>query len=165
MEHLRQFGEFITQTLAFIIFFWVMKAYAWPPLLRVLEDRRKAIDADFAGIARKQSDADKLHKEYEARMRNIEQEARTKIQESVAEGRRVAAEIVENARTEAQKAADAAQRNIQIEVAKARVGLREEIIDMTLAASERLMRERLGEEAGQRGQVAKFLADLEAGNN
>ena len=58
------------------------------------------------------------------------------------------------------KITERAERNVQIELAKARTELREEIINMTLTASERLLREKM-DEATQRRQVANFLQDLE----
>jgi F-type H+-transporting ATPase subunit b len=163
MELMRQFGEFVTQLVAFVIFFWIMKKYAWPPLTAMLDERQKKIEEGFAQIDRKQAEADKLQKDYEARLRGIEQEARQKIHEAVAEGRRLATEVAENAHQEAQKIAERAQENVKIELARARVELREEIVTMTLTAAERLMREQLNE-AGQRRQVERFLQDLEAGN-
>jgi len=163
MEFMRQFGEFVTQVLTFLIFYWVMKRFAWPALMGVLDKRQRQIEDGFAQIERKQAEAEKLHLEYEAHLRNIEQEARARIQEAVAEGRRVAAEIGDHARQEARKTADRAQRNMEIELAKARAQLREEIITLTLAATERLLREKL-DAAAHRGQVARFLQDLESEN-
>jgi F-type H+-transporting ATPase subunit b len=163
MEWLLQRGEFFTQLIAFVIFFWVMKKFAWPPLMAVLDERQKKIEDGFAQIERKQAEADKLQQDYAERLKGIELEARQKIQEAVADGRRLAAELTETAHQEAQKIAERAQENIKIEMTRARAELREEIVTMTLSASERLMREKL-DDAGQRRQVEQFLQDLEAGN-
>src|SRR5262245_6331869 len=102
-EVLSQLGETITQMIAFIIFFLVMKKYAWGPLTRALDERQAKIEEGFVSIDRRQAEADALHKEYETHLKQIEQEARTKINEAVAEGRRVAIEITEAARVDAQK--------------------------------------------------------------
>jgi F-type H+-transporting ATPase subunit b len=157
----RLIGETIVQCITFGLFFWIMKLFAWPAIMNLIEGRRREIEDGFAEIDRKQAEAERLHKEYQAHLRDIEQEARAKIQEAVVEGRRVAAEIGENARADARKIAERAQRNVQIELAKARIELREEIITMTLTASERLLREQL-DPAAHRRQVDHFLADLES---
>jgi F-type H+-transporting ATPase subunit b len=158
-----QLGETITQVIAFIIFFLIMKKYAWGPVTKLLDDRQRQIEDGFADIEKRQADAEALHKDYEKRLRNIEQEASARIQEAVNEGRRVAAEITENAREEARKIAERTQRNMEIELSKARIELRQEIVNMTVTATERLMREQL-DPAAHRKQVDRFLQDLESEN-
>jgi F-type H+-transporting ATPase subunit b len=140
-----------------------MKKYAWGPVTKLLEDRRDQIEEGFAEIDDKMAEAQKLHADYQSRLENIEAQAREKIQEAVNEGRRVGAEITENARVESQKITERAQRNMEIELDKARVELREEIVSMTLTATERLMREKLDPDA-HRKQVANFLKDMETKN-
>ena len=155
-----QLAETITQIIAFVIFFWVMKKYAWGPLQVLLDERQRKIASRFEEIQRKHGDVEKLVAEHTAQMRNIDQEGRARIQEAVADGRRVAAELIENARGEAAQIAERAQRNVQLELAKARLELRNEVIALTIGASERLMRERLNDE-GNRRLVASFIQDLE----
>lgn len=159
-ELMAQIGETVTQLLAFVIFVWIMKKFAWGPLNNLLEARRKQIEDGFAEIDRKQEAAEKLHRDYAEHLRNIEQEGRAKIQEAVAEGRRVAAEIVDSAREESQQMAERARRNIEIEIAKARVELRDEVVGMTMLASEKLLHQKVDTEMDRR-LVSDFLEDLE----
>ncbi|MEN6627157.1 MAG: F0F1 ATP synthase subunit B [Candidatus Sumerlaeia bacterium] len=160
MELWTQIGELVTQAITFIIFFWILKIFAWGPLLSLIESRARSVEEGFEDIRRRQAAADKLHEDYAAHLRNIEQEGRAKIQEAVAEGRRVAAEIVENAREESQRMSERARRNIEIEIAKARVELRDDIVSMTMAASEKLLRQRVDTQT-DRQLVSDFLVDLE----
>ncbi len=159
-ENRRQIGEFITQVITFLIFYWVMAKYAWPAVRNLLDDRQRQIEEGFANIERRQAEAERLHHEYAERLRGIEQEARARLQEAVAEGRAVAAEITEAARQETARAAERAQRNIELEIARARVELRDEIVTMTIAATERLLRQRVDTETDRR-LLDTFLADLE----
>ena len=159
-ELMTQIGETLCQILAFVIFFWILKRFAWGPVTKLLDERQRRIEEGFEDIKRKQADAERLHEEYAARLRDIETEARTKIQAAIAEGRRVAGEITENAREESVKITDRAQRNIQLEIEKARLELRGEIVALTMATTERLLREKLDETAHQR-MVATFIEDVE----
>ncbi|MCE5230954.1 F0F1 ATP synthase subunit B [bacterium] len=160
MELWAQFGELVTNAVTFIVFFWIMKRFAWGPLLNLLERRQQAVEEGFADIDRRKADTEKLHQDYAAHLRNIEQEGRAKIQEAVAEGRRVADEIVEKARAESQAMAERARRNIEIELAKARVELRDDMVSMTMMASEKLLRQRVDTDTDRR-LVSEFLADLD----
>ena len=155
-----QIGETVSQLVAFLIFVWILKRYAWGPVSSVIDQRQQDIEDGFAKIEARQAEAEKLHKEYDVRLSNIEKEAREKIQEAIAEGRRVASEIEERARQQAMAIREQAQRNIEIEIAKARVALRDEIVTMTIDASEHLMRRRL-DEAEDRRLVGAFIDELE----
>lgn len=159
-EFLTQIGEVLTNIIAFVIFYWVLKRFAWGPITDVLSERQKRIEQGFDDIRRKQDSAVALEHQLDERLRNIETEARARIQEAVAEGRRLAAEITEHAHEEATQITERAKRAVELEVAKARLELRNEIVNMTIAASERLMRQRLdGDE--QRRLVGSFIEDLE----
>ena len=138
----------------------ILKLFAWGPVTKLLDERQKRIEDGFDEIKRKQADAEKLHEEYAAKLRDIEAEARTKIQAAINEGRRVASEITENAREEAVKITDRSQRNIELEIEKARLELRNEIVALTMATTERLLREKLDEPTHQR-MVTTFIEDVE----
>jgi F-type H+-transporting ATPase subunit b len=159
-ELANQIGEGITQLITFLIFFWIMKKYAWPVVIKILDERRQAIEDGFADIERKKTQAGESLKQYEAKLAGIEQEARQRIQEAVAEGRRVAQEITEQARQDATEIADRSQRNIQLEVAKARTALRDEIVTLTMEVTQRLLGEKL-DEAADRRLVSSFIGELE----
>lgn len=160
LEFLNQFGETITMIVAFLIFCWIMKKVAWGPVTHVLEERQRRIEAGFEEIKRKQAAAEQLQRQLAARLRDIEQEERAKIQEGVAEGRRVAAEIMEKAREEAAAMSERNKRTIELEIAQARQELREEIVALTIEASRRLLRKELNE-AEQRRLVGSFIDELE----
>lgn len=160
LEFIRQVGETITLIIVFLAFFWIMKKFAWAPILKTIDDRQKSIEDGFDEIKRLKTEAEESHRRYEAKLRDIETEARNKIQESINEGRRVATEITEQARHEATHITEKAKQNMQLEIATARKTLREEIVAMTLQATEKLINERLGE-AKDRELVGSFIDGLE----
>lgn len=159
-EFLTQFGETITVIIGFTIFYLVLKKFAWGPVLNILDERQKKIQDSFDEVKKLQADAAAAHARYEAKMRDIEAEARTKIQEAVAEGKKVAEEMGEAARRDAADITEKARRNIQIEVDTARKQLREDVIDLTLLATGKLLDERLTD-VKDRQLVESFIGSLE----
>ena len=159
-EFLTQISETVTVAIAFIIFVAIMKKYAWGPVIHVLDERQRSIEKSFADIERKKAEAADLERQYQEKIRNIEQERRARIQDGIAEGRRVAAELLDHAREDAAQNAERSRRNLELEVAQARVQLRDELVTMTVKASERLLRTRL-DEPEQRRLVTLFIDDLE----
>src|SRR5437762_10222755 len=91
-----------TQILGFLLLLWGLRKWAWGPVLAQLEARRKRIADEFAEAGRRQQAADALKAKLEQDLRGIDAQARAKLQEAVAEGQHVAAEIRAQAQKEAQ---------------------------------------------------------------
>jgi F-type H+-transporting ATPase subunit b len=156
-----RFDVLVTQIIGFLIVLWVLRRYAWGPVLGMLEERRLRIANEVAGAERLRQEAMALKAEYESQLRTIEVQARERIQKAVIEGQKVADEIRAKAQAEARVAADKTRANLELDFKKARVELREEIIGLALGAAERLLQERL--DAKEHGQVVeRFLRELEA---
>lgn len=154
-------GEVVVQLIAFIIVFWTLKLKAWTPLLNSLKAREAKIQAEFDKIEKSAQDIEALKKEYALKMQKIEDEARAKITEAVEEGRRVSKEIQDKARVEAQSSFEKSKENLELEVAKARVSLRQNIADLTVQASEKILKEKLSGNAAQQAKIAEMIEELE----
>ena len=87
----------ITHTISFILALLILKKYAWGPLLNILEERRNKIKAEFQQIDDSKAEVDKLHAEYEAKLRDIDNERRETLTKAVNEGKVMAEEIKANA--------------------------------------------------------------------
>ncbi len=135
--------QIISQAISFLILLWVLKRFAWRPLLSMLDQRRERIDQDLAQAAAKKEELTRLEEDYRKRLAAIDQEARLKIQEAVQEGKQVAMEIQGQARVAAQNILAKAQETVEMELSKAKVTLRDQVVEMTLEALERMLRKKL----------------------
>ena len=152
--------QIVTVIFCFLIVFWVLKRYAFVPLLSVIDERREKIESDLKRAAEIQKQAEAERAEYEEHLRKIEEEARQKLQEMINEGKRIAAILQENAQKQASALAEKAQQNIQYELEKARVTLKNEIVELTIHATERLLKERL-DDSKHRALIGDFLSQIE----
>ena len=153
-------GEVFVQLVAFVIVFWILKILAWKPLLAALEARRAHIRRALEEIEASKKEIESLKAEYAAYLQKIEDAARVKIQEAVEEGRRIARDLQEKARTESQASFEKAKENLELEVAKARVTLRREIANLAIHATERVLREKMTD-AKQEEKVIGIIEELE----
>ncbi len=149
----------LSQAVAFLLFLWILKKYAWGPILGVIEERNQKIEEGFHRAEEAERRTAQLKQEYEERLRAIEAEARERINGAVNEGRRTAEEISERARAEAQTLLDKAREMAGTEMAKARVELKDEIVRYALAAAEKVIHERM-DEPHQRRMVEEFVTEL-----
>ena len=152
-------AQVLSQAVAFFLFLWILKKYAWGPILGLIDERNQKIEAGFKRAEDAEARSMKLQQEYEARLLAIESEAREKINQAVNEGRRTAEEIHERARLDAQVLMEKARDMAQLEIEKARVELKDDIVRYTLAAAEKLIHEKL-DEASHRRLVEEFVVEL-----
>ena len=155
-----EFGQIITQIFGFLVALWLLKKFAWKPLLGMLEQRRSKIKSEFESIDKEKDRMEKLVSDYESKLKEIDSLTRVKLQEAAKEGQEMAAEIKENARKEASAMISRAKEELQREVDKAKVELKDEIITMTLKATERIIAEKLDEEK-HKGLISDFIDELE----
>lgn len=151
----------ITQIIGFLIVLWVLKRYAWGPVLGMLEERRARIARDVAGAETLRREAESLKAEYSRQLETIEAQARARIQEAVAEGQKVAEEIRAEAHADARRIAERAKADLELEYKKARASLRGDMVGLALGAAEKLLAEKL--DAEEHGRlVDRFLTELES---
>ncbi len=154
-------GEVLVQLIAFIIVFWTLKLLAWKPLLQSLEARRGKIQEEFDKIEKARIEIEGLKNQYNAQLQKIEDEARAKINEAIDEGRRIGKEIQDKARHESQAAFEKSKENLELEISKARLTLRREIADLTISASERVLKEKLSTDQAQQAKILEIIQELE----
>lgn len=152
--------EILTQAFAFAILVFVLKKFAWKPLLQLLDERREKIRSGLEDIEQSKKDVEVLKQKYEELRAKIEEEARDRIQQAVSEGKRVGRELQDEARQEARKILDKAKDDLALEVAKAKVALREQIANLTLATTERLIREKMDAKK-DKDLILQLIEDLE----
>jgi len=156
-------AQVATTILAFFVVLWILAKFAWKPILRMIDERRETITRDFEDIASRQTKLESQIKDYEERLRQIDNEARERQNKAIEEGQRTAHELLEQARKQAEEIRAKAEADIRIEIEKARVDLRDSMTRMTIEATRRLIRETLDEErhATLVGSVLDELAEQE----
>ena len=139
----------------------MLRRFAWRPLLSLLDARRAKIEGDLRHAAQQKADVERLSAQLNQRLAAIDEEARAKIQQAVLEGRRIGMEVQEEARAQAQGILAKSREAIELELAKAKVSLRDEMADMTMETVERLLKHKLNPETDRR-LVASILDELGA---
>ncbi len=155
-----EYGQIVAQIIGFLIVLWIMKRFAWKPLLRVLDERKERIQSELSEAEKRRLDMEELEKQYQDKLRNIDAEARARLQEAVKSAQKMASEIKEEARDEVKGMLGRARDEIERDRAQALVELRNDVVNMALKASEKVLRESM-DEVRHKKIVADFLSDLE----
>jgi F-type H+-transporting ATPase subunit b len=153
--------QVITQILGFLLLVWLLRQFAWGPLLGLLEARRQKIAGEFHEAERRKTEAAELKARYEADLKGIEAQARQRLMEAVAEGQKVAGEIKVHAQEEAQRRLERANEEIARENEKAKEILKQRMIALALRAAEKILRQSL-DDAAQRRLADEFVDEVGA---
>lgn len=152
--------QILTHMLGFLIVVWLLKKYAWGPLLSMIEERRENIVSEFREIEFQKKDLEKQRSEYDDKVKEIEQERRQKLLEGVNEGQKIAAELKATAQGEAKEIITKAREESAREVIKAKAQLKKDMVTITMSAAEKLLREKLTDDR-DRQLVGDFIEQID----
>ena len=153
-------AQIATTILGFFLLVVVLRKLFWQTILKLLDERRQRIEDGFKNLEHAKQDVARLQLDYQQRLAKIEEEARSKIQQSILEGKRVSMEIQEQARAQGAALLTKSKETIELELAKAKVTLRDQIASMTMEAVEKVLRRKLDEKT-DRQLVDTVLTELE----
>ena len=85
-----QWQLLVTHAVGFLITLWILKKFAWGPLLHMLDERRNKLSGEFENIEPKKEEVTKLTIAYENKLKGIDEERRVKIVEAVNDGKKMA---------------------------------------------------------------------------
>ncbi|MEK7702706.1 MAG: F0F1 ATP synthase subunit B [Nitrospirota bacterium] len=151
--------QILTHIVGFLLLLWLLKKHAWGPILQLLEDRRAQIAADLSAALASREAARKSQNEYDLRIRDVEKESVAKVQAAVVAGEKMARDIVASARKEADLLLEKAKENIDREVSMAKLQLRNDIAEMVISTTEKVIRKRM-DAAQNRELVFQYMDEL-----
>jgi F-type H+-transporting ATPase subunit b len=153
-------GLMIWTVLAFLVALWILRKYAFPQISAALEKRQKLIEDSIDSAQKTKDEAEQILVEYRERLK----EARVQAEEIVARARKAgeAAErhSLEQAKESREELLEQTRRDIEAETRRAIQEIRNEVADLTVAATERVTRKTLNEE-DQRRLVEEALSELD----
>src|SRR3990167_2034445 len=155
--------QIISQAVSFLLLLWALKRFAWKPLLGMLDARRARIEDSLKQIEQGKAEMARLQQELTQRLGAIDEETRAKIQQAMQEGRRIASEIQDDARAQAHAILEKSKETVALELAKAKVTLRDDLVALTSQAVERLLQQKLTD-ADDRRLIESILDDVERPN-
>lgn len=153
-------GLMVWTLLVFAITMVLLARLAFPRISEALERRQKAIEESIDTAQRTREEAERMLAEYRERL----QAARTQADEIVQHARQNAESHEQEAKDQAQRiaaeAAARAQREIELATERALGGIRREVADLTIMATEKVTRKTL-DEADQRRLVQEAIGELD----
>lgn len=153
-------GTIFWMVIIFFITLFIMKKFAWKPILTSLKDRETS-------IAEALSSAEKARKEVEGLKADQDQilaEARKEKDVILKEARelkdKILAEAKSQAQVEGQKIVEAARSQIDAEKTAAIAEMKKQVVDLSVLVAEKIIQKEVKENKDQEQLIDSLLKDL-----
>lgn len=133
----------VAQVINFLVLLWMLRKFAYRPMLEFLEKRAKHIESGLRDAKRA---AEKLS-EIEEKEREVLEEARKESAALVAHAResaeKVADKIMTESREESERILNEARKKMETERESMRTDMKRELVGLVLLATEKVLAEKL----------------------
>ena len=143
-------GLFIWTILTFLVLLWLLAKFAWRPLLQALESRQELIRKSLDDAQEARRELERLHVESAQILKEARVQADSIISQTRSDGERLREEMRQKARAEADTIVRTAERQIQLETARALQQIRHEAADLSVMIASKLIQRNLSKEDNER---------------
>ena len=144
-----ELGLFFWTLIAFLAVFFILKKYAWGPILQTLGDREKGIADSIATAEKVKGEMTALKSDNEKLMAEAREQRTLMLKEAKEAKDRMIADAKEMAKTEANKIIIEAQQQIQQQKMAAMTEVKNEIGKLAVDVAEKILRKQLASSEGQ----------------
>lgn len=154
------FGLVFWMTVSFLIVVFIMRKFAWGPILSSLKERETSIEEALNSAKKAKEEVANMKAENE----RILQEARNERDNLLKEARETKDAIINEARTRAQSEGDRminiARETIQNEKMAAITELKNQVATLSIEIAEKVIRQQLSNDDKQKALVQEMLKDV-----
>lgn len=132
-------GMLVWLWVTFVGLAFILRKFAWGPLLKAVEDRENSIKDDLDRAESARADAEKLLAEHQQKLASAQEEMQQMMQDSKKMAEKMRNDIVQKANEEAQKLKERAKADLQNERDAAISALKKEVADLVVDATSKLV--------------------------
>jgi len=157
---LPDYGLLFWMVFTFLIVMFILKKFAWKPILSSLKEREDSIEEALESAQQAREEMGKLHADNE----KILAEARNERNEMLRDAKEVKQSIIDEAKgaatKEAEKMIETAREAIQNEKHAAINEMKESIATLSVQIAEKILKKQLDDPAKQKDLMDQYLKDI-----
>jgi F-type H+-transporting ATPase subunit b len=153
-------GLFIWTILTFLVLVALLAKFAWGPLLEALERRRAAIAKSLEDAQKARQELERLQRESAEMLRQARVEAESIVSRSRSDAEALREELKQKSRAEAAAIVKNAEKQIQMETARAVQQIRNETVDLSVAIASKILKRQVSKEDHE-GLIEDTLKQVE----
>ena len=153
-------GLFFWQTIIFILLIFLLKKYAWKPILDAVNEREEGIKNALLSAEKAKEEMASLQSDNEETLKK----ARAERDSLLKEAREIKQQLIDDAKNEAQSEAkkiiSQAQETIQNEKKAAISDLKNQVATLSIDIAEKVLKEKLSDNKTQMNLVKDLVKDV-----
>jgi F-type H+-transporting ATPase subunit b len=149
-------GLFVWNLIGFLILFLLLKAFAWKPILKSLNEREKGISDSLATAERVKAEMAQLQSENEALLAKAREERAQLLKEARETKDKMINEAKEQAKLESSKIIADAQAAIEAQKMAAITDVKNQVGNLVIEVAEKVLRKELS----NRGEQENYIRQL-----
>ena len=155
-----EFGLIIWTLLAFLVVLFILKKFAWKPILASLKERENTIADSLATAERVKAEMSQLKSENEALLAKAREERAQLLKEARDTKERIISEAKEQAKIEANKIVIDAQAAIQQQKMAALTDVKNQVGTLVIEVAEKVLRRELGNKSEQESYIKQLAEEV-----
>ena len=152
-----ELGTIFWMVIIFGIVVFVLRKFAWTPILSALNDREKNIDNALHAAEEARKEVQNLKADNEKIMAEAKQKKEKILHEAMDLKDKIMAEAKQKAEAEAEKNIEHARQQIQNEKTKAINEMKKQMAELSLIIAEKVIRKELGNDKEQQEMIKKLV--------
>lgn len=153
-------GLIVWTILAFLVVLFILKKFAWGPILKGLNERESNIAGSIATADRVRAEMAELKSENEALLAAAREERALMLKEAKEIKDRMINDAKDQAKVQATKIITEAQASIQNQKMAALTDIKNEVGKMVIEISEKILRKELSNKAEQENYIKQLADDI-----
>ena len=153
-------GTIVWMVIIFGIVLFILRKFAWKPILQALKDRETSIAAAINSAEEARNEVANLKADNDKFILEAKKEKDIILKEAKEIKEKIVAEAKDKASAEAQKTIEKAREQIQAEKASAISEIKAQVADLSVMIAEKIIKKELENKGEQEDMVKNILDDL-----
>jgi F-type H+-transporting ATPase subunit b len=153
-------GLIFWTTLTFLILLFLLKKFAWKPILNMVKERDESIENALNSAEEAKKEMAALNAKNEELLQEAREERDKMLKEARDTKDKMISEAKEQAREEGNKLISNARESIETEKKAALADIKNQVATLSVEVAERILKDKLAEDGGQDKLVEKYIEDI-----
>ena len=154
-------GLYIWTIATFLVLLWLLSKFAWKPLLAALERRQESIRKSLEDAQQAKQELERLNGESKKILAEARVQADAILSQTRSDAGRLRDELKQKAQAEAAVIVKNAERQIEMETARALQQIRNEAVDLSVTIASKLLERNVTKEDNER-LIEQTFKEIEA---
>ena len=155
--------QIVVSLLNLVLLFLIIKKFLYKPFKNTLKQREEKLEQKYTEASEHLAEAENTRQELEKRLENAQEQADAIVAEATANAQRHMDDTTRAATLEAEAIVERARKNAELEVKKAQSEIKTQIVDVSVALSEKLIEREIKEEDHHK-LIDSFIAQIGDGD-